>query len=65
MPFRRFSVRARELVLDTPDGHAEIRLDEPGALLLVPRGAWHTARVHAPSLGLFVTAGAGTEHRPV
>jgi mannose-6-phosphate isomerase-like protein (cupin superfamily) len=55
---------AMTFVLDTPGGQAEIRLDEPGAFLLVPRGTWHTARVHNPSLGLFVTAGAGTEHRP-
>jgi hypothetical protein len=31
---------------------------------LIPRGTWHTAHVYAPSLMLFVTAGAGTEHRP-
>jgi hypothetical protein len=35
------------------------------AALVVPRGAWHTARVLAPSEAIFVTRGEGTEHRPL
>ena len=33
------------------------------AALVVPRGAWHTARVLEPSEAIFVTRGEGTEHR--
>jgi hypothetical protein len=33
--------------------------------VVVPRGVWHTARVHAPSRMLHVTLGAGTETRAV
>ena len=32
---------------------------------VVPRGVWHTARVHEPSEVLHVTRGAGTEHEPL
>ena len=31
---------------------------------VVPRGVWHTAKVHAPSRMLHVTRGAGTMQRP-
>jgi mannose-6-phosphate isomerase-like protein (cupin superfamily) len=34
-------------------------------LVIIPRGVWHTARVHAPSRLLHVTMGTGTRHRPV
>jgi mannose-6-phosphate isomerase-like protein (cupin superfamily) len=34
-------------------------------LIVVPRGAWHTARVLEPSRVLFVTFGKGTEIRPL
>ncbi len=51
-------------VLDV-DGEQSVRLSDSGAFLVVPRGTWHTARVAAPSRMLFVTAGEGTEHRPV
>ncbi len=36
---------------------------ETGAVV-VPRGTWHTAEVSAPSRMLFVTMGAGTQHKP-
>lgn len=52
-----------EFVLELPSGVAASRLSDRGALV-VPRGAWHTARVFAPSRMLFVTRGAGTRHRP-
>ena len=51
------------LVLELPTGTATIRLSDRGAVV-VPRGVWHTALVFAPSRMLFVTRGAGTEHRP-
>ena len=36
----------------------------PARRLINPRGVWHTADVHEPGEGLFVTPGLGTEHRP-
>jgi mannose-6-phosphate isomerase-like protein (cupin superfamily) len=33
-----------------------------GEHLIIPRGAWHTARAAEPSRALFVTPGEGTEH---
>ena len=41
-----------------------IALQGRGAVV-VPRGVWHTAKVSVPSRMLFVTMGAGTQHRPV
>ena len=54
---------AMDLVLD--DGGRERTVSLRGrAAAVIPRGAWHTARVLAPSEALFVTRGEGTEHRP-
>lgn len=53
-----------ELLLELPSGVTSTRLSGRAALI-VPRGAWHTAKVLAPSRLLFVTRGAGTRHRPV
>lgn len=55
---------AIDFVLERPGGPATVALREPGSFLLVPRGTWHTARVHAPSTALFITPGEGTQHRP-
>ncbi len=52
-----------EFLQETPSGTAATRVTGRGAVL-VPRGVWHTARVFAPSRMLFVTMGAGTQHRP-
>lgn len=52
-----------DFLQETPDGVTTTRIDGRGAIL-VARGVWHTARVHAPSRMLFVTMGAGTQHRP-
>ncbi len=38
---------------------------EPGQACLVPRGVWHRGIVRAPSRLLAITAGEGTQHRPV
>jgi mannose-6-phosphate isomerase-like protein (cupin superfamily) len=54
---------AVDLQLDRDGGVVTIALDGSGAVL-VPRGIWHTAKVHAPSRMLHVTRGAGTQHRP-
>ncbi len=37
-----------------------VRINEPGSFVMVPKGAWHTARPHAKTVMLFVTPGAGT-----
>jgi hypothetical protein len=52
-----------DLVLDEPGGERAICLRGRGACI-VPRGIWHTARVHEPCETLHITRGAGTEHRP-
>lgn len=56
---------AVDLVLD--DGHGERRVElRPGSDTWVnPRGVWHRAEVLEPAEMLFVTAGRGTQHRPV
>lgn len=53
------------VVLDGPDGQVATRLERPGSYVLVPQGVWHTARASVPTTLLFLTPGAGTEHRPV
>ena len=35
-----------------------------GQAVINPPGVWHTADVHEPGQALFITPGAGTEHRP-
>jgi len=54
---------AADLVLDEPGGERIVPLRGRGACI-VPRGVWHTARIHEPSETLHITRGAGTEHRP-
>ena len=56
---------AATLVLQEPQGEREVLLDAVGAYVLVPRGVWHTARTTVPTTMLFLTPGAGTEHKPV
>lgn len=51
------------LVLRTAGGDEEVRLDEPGGYVIVPRNTWHTARVADAAKMLFVTPGEGTENR--
>ena len=52
------------LLLEQPEGEQVVPLEGRGAVV-VPKGVWHTAKVLAPSRMLFVTMGAGTQHRPV
>ena len=53
-----------ELVLDT-DGGEERAVLKPGETFIVPKGVWHRGIVKAPGRLMFITPGAGTEHRPV
>ena len=39
-----------------------LRLSTPSDFVIIPRGVWHTARVHAPTTMLFVTPGEGTKN---
>jgi hypothetical protein len=55
---------AAEFLLEMPQGIQSVRLQEAGSYVLVPRGIWHTAKARQPTLMLFITPGAGTEHRP-
>ena len=54
---------AFDLVLDAGGEKRTVALCGRAACI-IPRGAWHTANVHEPSEALFITRGAGTEHRP-
>jgi hypothetical protein len=52
-----------ELELEDPNGErTQLALRGRGAVL-IPRGSWHWARVHAPSEMWFVTYGEGTRQR--
>src|SRR5438309_12085246 len=55
---------AADVVLDEPDGERIVRLDAAGDYVLIPRGTWHTTRTTVPTKMLFLTPGAGTEHKP-
>lgn len=52
-----------EFLIDEGAAVRRIRVHGRG-LVIVPHGAWHTARVHAPARLLHATMGAGTRHRP-
>lgn len=52
------------LVLELAEGTREVEVRGRGAVV-VPRGVWHTAKVHAPSRSLHLTRGAGTQHRVI
>lgn len=53
------------VVLEEAGGERAVRLIDAGDFVLVPRNVWHTARTSVETKMLFLTPGAGTEHRPV
>ncbi|NLD56045.1 MAG: cupin domain-containing protein [Burkholderiaceae bacterium] len=53
------------VVLEEGAGEHAVHLATPGSFVLVPPNVWHTARTSVPTTMLFLTPGAGTEHRPV
>jgi mannose-6-phosphate isomerase-like protein (cupin superfamily) len=53
-----------DLVLDGPAGERVVPLRGRQAVI-VPRGVWHRAIVHAPCDTLHITRGDGTQHRAV
>lgn len=56
---------AATLVLEESGQERAVALTVPGSYVLVPRNVWHTARTAVQTTMLFLTPGAGTEHRPV
>lgn len=54
-----------DLVLEQDGTERAVHLSTPGSYVLVPRGAWHTAKVSEPSSMLFITPGEGTQNRPI
>jgi uncharacterized cupin superfamily protein len=52
-----------DIIQEIDGEHHTVEL-HAGEALVNPRGVWHTANVHEPGQGLFVTPGRGTEHRP-
>ena len=54
---------AVEVHLEHADGLRKVVLQDSGAII-VPRGIWHTAKVHSTSRMLHITRGAGTQLRP-
>ena len=53
-----------DIVLETRAGGRRTRL-KAGQTFVVPRGVWHRGLVRKPGKLMFITPGAGTEHRPV
>jgi len=56
---------AATLVLDDAGHERTLELRSPGDYFVVPRNTWHTARTTVATIMMFLTPGAGTEHRPV
>jgi mannose-6-phosphate isomerase-like protein (cupin superfamily) len=52
-----------DFVLFEQGAERTVRVNDPGSFVMVPRGAWHTARPHTRTVMLFVTPGEGTENR--
>lgn len=52
-----------ELIQEIEGDHRRIMLTA-GQAVINPPGVWHTTDVHEPGQALFITPGAGTEHRP-
>lgn len=53
------------VVLEESGKQRSVLLNETGSYVLVPRNVWHTATTSVPTTMLFLTPGAGTEHRRV
>ena len=56
---------AVDVELDDGTDRRVVALRPQAPCLFNPRGLWHRFIVHEPSRLLFVTAGVGTQHRPV
>jgi len=57
---------AATFVLERHDDTQDlVELRQSGSFAFVPRGTWHTARITGEARFLFITAGEGTQHRPL
>ncbi|MEJ0100850.1 MAG: cupin [Pseudomonadota bacterium] len=57
---------AATMVIEAADGsHGQLQLEQAGSFAFIPRGSWHTAKIATASRFLFITAGEGTQGRPV
>ena len=54
-----------EFFLELPEGTSSVVVDKPGDYVRVPRNTWHTAKTRVETSMLFITAGEGTQVRPV
>ena len=54
---------AASLILELADSECRIELSCPGEYVLIPAAIWHTANAEVETKLLFLTPGAGTEHR--
>ncbi|MBD2111835.1 MULTISPECIES: WxcM-like domain-containing protein [Cyanophyceae] len=54
-----------DLILKQNGVENRLPLDTPGSYVIVPKGIWHTAKVHQPCSVLFITPGEGTQNRAV
>ena len=52
-----------QFILETAEGSKPFELNQSGSYVIVPKGAWHTAKTNCPCRMLFITAGEGTQHR--
>jgi quercetin dioxygenase-like cupin family protein len=52
-----------DLLLEQDGVEHTVQLSTSGSYVLVPRGTWHTARVHTLSSMLFITPSQGTQTR--
>ena len=55
---------AARFVFEYADGRTDTHDMGPGVTLVVPRGVWHRAVDQRALKVLFITYGAGTQHRP-
>lgn len=46
------------------DGSTRSAALDPGEYVINEPGVWHTADIESSATAIFITAGAGTEHRP-
>ena len=53
------------VTLEEANGARSVQLTSPGSFVLIPPNIWHTAAADVESSLVFLTPGAGTEHRPV
>ncbi|WP_082582995.1 cupin domain-containing protein [Frateuria sp. Soil773] len=53
------------LLLEESGVEQSVVLSTPGRFILIPQNVWHTVKTTEPTAMLFLTPGAGTEHRPI